>query len=76
MADQRTEKETKPRPLATTLDPNLLSQWRAAAHRLGGLPAEHPNVPAEYVYTANRLAAVVDSLVPVAVVVPEEASRG
>jgi hypothetical protein len=33
-------------------------------------------VPGEYVFTANRLAALIDSLMPVTVIPPEEASRG
>jgi hypothetical protein len=47
---------------STSLDPELLRQWRAEANRIGGLPDDHPEVPAEYVYTANRLAALIDDM--------------
>lgn len=43
-----------------------LERWRTEASRLGGLPQEHPDVPSEYVYMANRMVHLIDGLTRVA----------
>jgi hypothetical protein len=40
-----------------------VAQWRKEAIALGGRPDDHPDVPPEYVYTANRLALLIGTLV-------------